>query len=88
MAITDRIELDDLDRWVSGDQLSILFAEHGMPMSAATIATKGRGRTPRGSSPLYRINNRRAEYHLGRALEWRRSLLEYRGSNPSEQQAS
>jgi hypothetical protein len=85
MAATDRIESDD--RWVSGDELSALFTEYGMPMSAATIATKGRGRTPRGSGPLYRINNRRAEYLVGRALQWRRSLIEYRGSEPFDQAA-
>jgi hypothetical protein len=84
MAAADRI--DNLDRWVSGDELSALFAQYGLPMSAATIATKGRGRTPRGNGPLYRINNRKAEYHVGRALQWRRSLIEYR--NSSEQQAT
>jgi hypothetical protein len=87
MAATDRPEPDDLDRWVSGDELSALFTECGMPMSAATIATKGRGRTPRGSGPLYRINNRKAEYHVGRALQWRRSLIEYHGSEPFDQAA-
>jgi hypothetical protein len=81
MAATVRIESDDLDRWVSVDELSAAFDKHGMPMSPATIATKGRGRTPRGSGPLYRINNRKAEYHLGRALQWRRSLIEYRNSS-------
>ena len=86
MAATDGIESDDLDRWVSGDELSALFTKYGMPMSPATIATKGRGRTPRGSGPLYRINNRKAEYHVGRALEWRQSLIEYH--NSSERQAA
>jgi hypothetical protein len=70
----------NLDRWVTRPDLPALFAEHGMPMSAPTLAS----RVSRGDGgPPFRINNRRAEYHAATALAWRQSLLRYRGGMPA-----
>lgn len=79
------IQKPDTERWFLRSELPALFEAHGVPMSAATLAS----RVSRGGGPPFRINSRRAEYWGTTALEWRTSLLRYRGgATPDQQQAA
>ena len=72
----------DTERWFTRSELPALFEAHGVPMSSATLAS----RVSRGGGPPFRINSRRAEYWGTIALEWRLSLLKYRGIAPAPDQ--
>jgi hypothetical protein len=72
------------EQWFTRSELPELFEAHGVPMSAATLAS----RVTRLGGPPFRINNRKAEYWGTTALEWRKSLLKYRGAAVEQQVAA
>jgi hypothetical protein len=70
------------DVWLSREDTAEALTESGYPTSGKTLQTKATCDPSLG----YRINARRAEYHGGTVLKWRKSLIRYRGGDQQHQQ--